>query len=259
MRRTTLAVAATTIAVLGIPAMAQPPGGSREGGPEGPGSPSAVLAAIDADGNHEISAEEIRNAITALRALDTNKDGKLVRDEIHPGKDGRERRRPGPVAERRNGTRAGSDGRITPAFIERILAFDNNKDGKLTSDELPERMRSVLSRYDANKDGALERSEIEAITTNRSENSIVGGRRVGREGRRDDKGVPPSPEQMVADALEFDADKDGKLNKAELLKFTAEFAQRRPGGGGPRGGNFGGGQGGRGAGGDRPQRPARPE
>jgi Ca2+-binding EF-hand superfamily protein len=43
-----------------------------------------VLAALDADHDGEISANEIRNAAVALRSLDQNHDGKLTEDELLP-------------------------------------------------------------------------------------------------------------------------------------------------------------------------------
>jgi hypothetical protein len=43
-----------------------------------------VMAALDADGNGEISAEEIKGAVAALKKLDKNKDGKLTEDELRP-------------------------------------------------------------------------------------------------------------------------------------------------------------------------------
>ncbi len=43
-----------------------------------------VLAALDADKNGEISAEEIDNAAAALKKLDKNGDGKLTEDELRP-------------------------------------------------------------------------------------------------------------------------------------------------------------------------------
>jgi hypothetical protein len=90
---------------------------------------------------------------------------------------------------------------------------------------------------------------------------------VGAQERRG----PPSPERMVEHAMTFDADGDGKLDRAELTKFAEEMQARRmrggpggPGGEG-RGGNAGPG-GGRGPGrrgpggpagdGERPPRPA---
>ncbi len=59
---------------------------------------------------------------------------------------------------------------------------------------------------------------------------------------------PPSPERMVEHAMTFDADGDGKLDRAELKKFAEEMqAMRMRGGpGGPGGG--GRGKGGQGAG-----------
>jgi len=43
-----------------------------------------IMAALDADGNGEISAEEIKAAPAALKKLDKNKDGKLTDAELLP-------------------------------------------------------------------------------------------------------------------------------------------------------------------------------
>ena len=43
-----------------------------------------ILTALDADGNGEISAEEIEDAVAALKKLDKNKDDKLTAEELRP-------------------------------------------------------------------------------------------------------------------------------------------------------------------------------
>ena len=63
-------------------------GGARQGQP-GAGGASRMLmlpiiAALDANKDGEISAEEIKNATAALSKLDSDKDGKLSREEIMP-------------------------------------------------------------------------------------------------------------------------------------------------------------------------------
>ena len=45
-----------------------------------------IIKALDANGDGEISAEEIANASKALLTLDKNGDGKLSGDEIRPPK-----------------------------------------------------------------------------------------------------------------------------------------------------------------------------
>jgi hypothetical protein len=47
--------------------------------------------------------------------------------------------------------------------VERIMAFDKNRDGKVTRDELPERMHHLIELGDTNKDGALDRDEIRKL------------------------------------------------------------------------------------------------
>lgn len=72
------------------------PDGERPGrGRLNRGARNPLINALDADGDGVISAAEIENAPTALKALDRNKDGKLTRDEIRPSGRPRERlRRP---------------------------------------------------------------------------------------------------------------------------------------------------------------------
>lgn len=61
--------------------------GEREG--RGPGHfppppPHPLEAALDADGDREISAEELANASVLLKKCDKNSDGMLDRDELRP-------------------------------------------------------------------------------------------------------------------------------------------------------------------------------
>jgi hypothetical protein len=48
-------------------------------------------------------------------------------------------------------------------LVERIMAFDKNKDGKVTRDELPERMHHLIELGDTNKDGALDKEEVRRL------------------------------------------------------------------------------------------------
>jgi len=124
-----------------------------------------VMAAIDADRDGEFSAEEIKNAAAALKTLDKNNDGKLDRTELRP---------PGRGV---GGPGAGGPG---GNFGDRIMAMDANKDGKVTKDELPERMQRILQRADTNKDGGIDKAEADALSAQ------FGGRGQGRPA-----GTPP--------------------------------------------------------------------
>jgi EF hand len=48
-------------------------------------------------------------------------------------------------------------------MVERIMSFDKNKDGKVTKDELPERMHHLIEQGDTNKDGVLDRDEVKKL------------------------------------------------------------------------------------------------
>ena len=63
-----------------------------------------------------------------------------------------------------------------------MLQFDKNGDGKLSKDELPERMASMMERGDVNKDGFLSRDELVQLA--RAQAAAAGGRDGGKEGGR---------------------------------------------------------------------------
>jgi len=175
----------TAAAVLALTtvAVAQPP----EGGP--PHDP--LRAALDADGDHALSADEIKQAASAVARLDRNGDGRIDHEEFRPQRPPR-RGLPGD----------GDDARRPP------------------------------------RDGAA---------------PPRGERPEGRPPREFGGPRGSSPERIVSRALSFDADGDGKLDRAEIEAFAGEMQQRTRGGRGPgRPGNPP-------EDGEQPERPRRPE
>ena len=170
-------------------ALAQPPGG-REGGRGMSRMP--LMTALDVDGDGEISSREIDEAPGRLRALDANKDGKLTMDELRPngGREGY-----GAAA-------AGGD-----EMVNRLMEYDTDKDGKLRATDLPERMRNIVTRADANKDGAVTREELVGIS--RSE----GGQR--REGRGHEEHEHEHDEDEDEEHEEDEHEEDDKHEEEE--------------------------------------------
>ena len=173
MKRQFLAV--TALALCGAVAFAQGGFGGRGGGERREGGfgggrgggmmrMNPLMKALDKDGNGELSAAEIAGAAAALKSLDKNKDGKLTEDELRPpmppGGFG------GPGGERgERGERGGPGGMMggppdPSQMVSMLMANDKNKDGKLSKDELSERMQGIMARADTNKDGKLTRDEL---------------------------------------------------------------------------------------------------
>ncbi|MCA9013362.1 MAG: hypothetical protein KDB01_26615, partial [Planctomycetaceae bacterium] len=97
-----LGVSATVTVLAQPPREDRPPGEDRpagppeerhgERGPRGPGRPpmpNPLVAALDTNGDREISAEELQAATASLLKLDKNSDGKLTDDEMRPPHPGR--------------------------------------------------------------------------------------------------------------------------------------------------------------------------
>ncbi|HZN69334.1 MAG TPA: PQQ-binding-like beta-propeller repeat protein, partial [Tepidisphaeraceae bacterium] len=151
-------------------------GGPGGRGPGGGGMPDMmqmmpVLAALDADGSKEISADEMKAAATALAKLDKNQDGKLVEEEIRPafggrgggpgGQGGGQGRPPGgPGGPGGGGGRGGPGGaggmmRMMPVHA----ALDVNESGEIDATEITN-AAAALQKLDGNKDGKLTSDEV---------------------------------------------------------------------------------------------------
>jgi hypothetical protein len=73
------------------------------------------------------------------------------------------------------GGRGGFGGGLTTdQIVERLMAFDKNKDGKVTKDELPERMQGLIAKGDTNKDGALDKDEIRKMANTLGRDTFAG-------------------------------------------------------------------------------------
>lgn len=291
--RITFSLALAIAALLGLSGMALAQG-PPQGGPGGPGGGrpmNPVLRILDADEDGELSADEMEKAPAALKALDRNKDGKLTDDELRPmppgGGPGGQGGPGGPGGRGPGGAPGEQGGPGGPALsladvIDRYLSLDANKDGKLTKDEVPERMQGIFARADADKDESITKEELTKMAEqqtkvvprggpggaggggfggggrgpggpggfggnggfgaggggfgagggfggNRGNGGFGGGAAGGGAGR----GGPPSPQAFMERAMEFDADKDGKLSKDELAKLAEQMGSGRGGPGGP--------------------------
>jgi hypothetical protein len=157
------------------------------------------------------------------------------------------------------------------SLVERMMAFDKNKDGKLTKDEVTdERLHRLFDLADTNKDGVVTREELEALAKKLDQDVGEGGGFGGPGGRGKGGrgfGGPPRPGQILPpflveqlnltaeqkkqlDALQKEV--DGKLAKLLTPEQKKQLEEMRPG--------FGpGGRGPGGRGGPPPGGEGRPE
>jgi len=67
----------------------------------------------------------------------------------------------------------------TDDVVARLMTFDRDRDGKVTSVELSERMHSLITQGDQSGDGALDISEVRALALTQRQFPIVGLRNLG--------------------------------------------------------------------------------
>lgn len=178
MRNRLLAAAFTTLILAGQ-CWAQPPGGPRRGPPDPfgppPGGPGLALERVLDDlklseRKMETATQIVRAHQADLRRLNDLAGAEMLlkmKEFLSPEEFKRLRESlSGPGG----GPRATQED-----IVERIMSFDKNKDGKITRDELPERMQDLIEKGDTNKDGALDRDEIKKLAADLARDGFPGG------------------------------------------------------------------------------------
>lgn len=169
-----------------------PPRGEGRGGPGdgfrgfgGPGGAFALERAVDdlklsdkAKEKAEAALKEYRENVRKLTDLARSdlllKMGEVLGpEELKTFKTALDRP-PGPPPGGR-GFAAARRGLTSDQIVERILSFDKNKDGKVTKDELPERMQDLIAKGDTNKDRALDKDEIKALAAKLEQEGLPPG------------------------------------------------------------------------------------
>lgn len=213
-------------------AFAQPPGegGGGRGG-FGRMPPNPLQMALDANGDGQISADELKDAEAKLKKLDANSDGNISMEELRPAGRGGMGGFPGGPGGAAGGGVGGPEGLITT-----IMGFDSNKDGKVTKEEAPERLQGLFERADADKDGALTKAEIEKTLSAGIAGGPPGGARGGDrfaggrpgETRPNDLGMPGNFFAMITKRIfeQEDVNKDGKIGAEELKGAMKENLKR---------------------------------
>lgn len=180
-----------------------------------------VQTALDANSDGVIAGDELNNAPAALRKLDKNSDGQLTENELRPDF---ERGRP------ENAAGTGSED-----VVNSLLAFDANKDGKLSKNEVPERMQGIFTRADADHDGFLTKDELTKLAaTQHTATENTGGNERGEHTgeRRDDHdergerggqrgGGPGEMLRRMPLMAALDANSDGVISSDEIEKAPA--------------------------------------
>ena len=149
-----------------------PGAGGFQGGPMAMLPMLPIMKMLDADQDGTLSASEIANASKALIQLDKDGDGIISVEEMRPDMS----KMPMGIA----GPGPGANGQLNGAMMVKMFErSDSNGDGKLTGDEVPERMRDKLKMVDKDGDGSISKTEFAAMAARMEDGQ---GKRPGKDG-----------------------------------------------------------------------------
>ncbi len=109
-------------------------------------------------------------------------------------------------------------------LIDRLMAFDRNKDGKISREELPERMHALFEQGDSNKDGFLDRQELLALAAKSEREDRP--RDPGPPPGRGPGGPPPGPGGLERVLEELKLDEKQQTRAEEILQAHHEKMRR---------------------------------
>lgn len=105
-------------------------------------------------------------------------------------------------------------------IIKQLKASDKNKDGKITKEELPERMRRMFSRMDTDGSGAIDAKEIEALEKRFADRQRPGDSKNG-DARSSGSGVAPGKPAPDFTLKSLDGKSEVKLSSFKEKKPVA--------------------------------------
>ena len=222
---------------------------------------SPVLKALDTDGDHVISEQELKEASGSLLTLDENRDGILTSNELTPvfesrpkapNFEGTPQRKETPEKTKILGhsTRTilkllGSKGTLEPGKDElqnyrRLFSFtDENKDGRHSKAEYvdngryltPSSRAGIFRASDSNQDGFVSEKEyIENRVITDEAKAIFSSMDLNRDRKLTSKefiGSRKFENEKLAVAVysAFDANSDDELNLPEYLRVWGKWAR----------------------------------
>lgn len=153
-----------------------------------------ILVALDADGDREISDEEVKASPSVLAKLDKNTDGKLTEDELRPA---------GTPAGRQGGGRPSRAGRGGFRLMPIHATLDADENNEISVAEISN-APVALAKLDKNRDGNLTEGEVGPPGRQNSGASYASAIAIDFEGQR-------QYVQLTAKSLVGVSATDGKL------------------------------------------------
>lgn len=215
------ALAALLLTVPASQICAQAPVGDSGAAPATPEKKPALgkmLKSADANGDQKLDLAEIHAKFPRFPAerftgLDKNQDGFLEASEL-------------PERSKVEGQGGGREGAGA-----KLRAADTNQDGKLSQEEFsagfPNAPAERFAALDRNQDGFVDRTDREAVAGASDEGKKEKGEKKKEKGEHKANGSVAEAVPYVKGLISaHDADKDGKLTKAELEAAKPGFPEK---------------------------------
>lgn len=104
-----------------------------------------------------------------------------------------------------------------------LARFDQDKDGKLSREEVPQQMSRFFDSVDKNRDGFIDQTEFQAVAAMMGGGQPKGGGQKGGFGGQGGGQGRPKGKGGGFDPMRYDRNKDGKISRNEVPQQMSRF------------------------------------
>lgn len=186
-----------------------------------------ILRRLDTDRDGKVTKQEMEARVTErFKRMDLTSDGRITDDDLPPMLRDRDFLSSEPGARRRGGRRGHRHGGRGRRMLRQLAGADTNKDGAVTLQELQERAAKRFQRFDRNQDGTLDEADRDMLLKETVDYRVLSFMHRFGAGKEGQLSLDQFTKHRNERFARMDADGDGVLKGREIRRHRGRGGKR---------------------------------